>query len=793
MPVPPTSTPTSDVSSPVIASSSAMNLPVRRASFRAVPALEDYALLGDRRTAALVSRAGSVDWWCVPRFDAPACFAALLGTPEHGRFSIAPDRRRVQSTRRYRPGHDGARDRARRPRPGGSASSTASRSGTRRPLLVRLVEGLEGSVEMRGRAHRALRLRLDRAVGAPRRRSLARDRRARTVSSSARRCDLHGRGHDIGARSSRSPRASRSRSCSAGSRRTIRGRFPTTRPRSSSDTTDVLANVVGALRVRGRVARAGVAFAAHARGADLRTDRRHRRRADHVAAGDARRLAQLGLPLLLGARRDAHARGVAHRRLPATKRCAGASGCCARRPAIPNDAADDVRRRRRAPAHRARARLAARATRARRPVRTGNGAHAQLQLDVYGELLDVLWQAARAGTPPSANSWSLARLLLDVARGALARARRRHLGGARSAPALHALEGDVLGRVRPRDRDGRAGRLRGSGRSVARDPRRDPRRGVRRRATTPSVGAFTQSLRLERARRVGADDPARRLPSRRRSRVSRRRSTCIRRELTDRRIRRALRPDGRERRRDRRARRRVPAVQLLDGRGARAGRRARRGARVVRAPARRSRTTSACSPRSTTRRRSACSATSRRRSRTSRSSRAAHTLAPERSPHRTPASRPGPPVTGARNAPDRNLRAMALVTNMVKGSSAQRLLLLVHGYGADEQDLGGLLPYLDPDGVFAAVMPRAPIAAPGTPGYMWYDMTGGGDDVTGQFVDRARRARRAGRRAVRSARLRSRGGDLRRLLAGRRARARARSVRRARRRGRGCVPRVCSR
>jgi thioredoxin 1 len=77
---------------------------------------------------------------------------------------------------------------------------------------------------------------------------------------------------------------------------------------------------------------------------------------------------------------------------------------------------------------------------------------------------------------------------------------------------------------------------------------------------------------------------------------------------------------------------------------------------------------------------------------------------------------------------------MALVTNTVKGSSAQRLLLLVHGYGADEQDLGGLLPYLDPEGLFAAVMPRAPIAAPGTPGYMWYDMVAGDADVTGQFV-----------------------------------------------------------
>ena len=64
---------------------------------------------------------------------------------------------------------------------------------------------------------------------------------------------------------------------------------------------------------------------------------------------------------------------------------------------------------------------------------------------------------------------------------------------------------------------------------------------------------------------------------------------------------------------------------------------------------------------------------------------------------------------------------MALVTNVIKGSAAQRLLLLVHGYGADEQDLGGLLPYLDPDGIFAAVLPRGPVAAPGTPGFAWYE------------------------------------------------------------------------
>jgi GH15 family glucan-1,4-alpha-glucosidase len=64
--------------------------------------LEDYALIGDCETAALVSRQGSIDWLCWPRFDSGACFAALLGGPEHGRWLIEPLNPRARRSRQYR-------------------------------------------------------------------------------------------------------------------------------------------------------------------------------------------------------------------------------------------------------------------------------------------------------------------------------------------------------------------------------------------------------------------------------------------------------------------------------------------------------------------------------------------------------------------------------------------------------------------------------------------------------------------------------------------------------------------
>jgi GH15 family glucan-1,4-alpha-glucosidase len=66
--------------------------------------IEDYALISDCATGALVGRNGSIDWLCLPRFDSPSCFAALLGTPEHGRWRIAPADPAARVERRYRDG-----------------------------------------------------------------------------------------------------------------------------------------------------------------------------------------------------------------------------------------------------------------------------------------------------------------------------------------------------------------------------------------------------------------------------------------------------------------------------------------------------------------------------------------------------------------------------------------------------------------------------------------------------------------------------------------------------------------
>ena len=74
--------------------------------------IEDYGIIGDLHTAALVGTNGSIDWLCLPRFDSAACFASLLGTPENGSWRIAPVAD-AEVTRRYLHRDLGPRDRLR--------------------------------------------------------------------------------------------------------------------------------------------------------------------------------------------------------------------------------------------------------------------------------------------------------------------------------------------------------------------------------------------------------------------------------------------------------------------------------------------------------------------------------------------------------------------------------------------------------------------------------------------------------------------------------------------------------
>ncbi|MET9832567.1 glycoside hydrolase family 15 protein [Streptomyces sp. NPDC006385] len=121
------------------------------------PRIEDYALIGDEQTAALVGTDGSVDWLCLPRFDSAACFARLLGDEENGYWRIAPKHARGACTRRaYRPDTlvldtEWVTDE------GAVRVTDLMPQRDRAPDLVRVVEGLSGRVTV----HSDLRLRFD--------------------------------------------------------------------------------------------------------------------------------------------------------------------------------------------------------------------------------------------------------------------------------------------------------------------------------------------------------------------------------------------------------------------------------------------------------------------------------------------------------------------------------------------------------------------------------------------------------------------------------------------------------
>ncbi|WP_328550591.1 glycoside hydrolase family 15 protein [Streptomyces sp. NBC_00366] len=121
------------------------------------PRIEDYALIGDEQTAALVGRDGSVDWLCLPRFDSAACFARLLGDEDNGHWRIAPKGADGPCTRRaYRP-DTLVLDTEWESDEGAVRVTDLMPQRERAPDLVRVVEGLRGRVTVRS----TLRLRFD--------------------------------------------------------------------------------------------------------------------------------------------------------------------------------------------------------------------------------------------------------------------------------------------------------------------------------------------------------------------------------------------------------------------------------------------------------------------------------------------------------------------------------------------------------------------------------------------------------------------------------------------------------
>ena len=466
--------------------------------------IEDYG--ADRRPAdRSTRRARRLDRLGVlsrASTQAPAS-PPLLGDSDHGRWIVAPRVDAWEADAPLPPEHARARDRVGDGYRRGAGARTSCRRVGKRRTSCASSRACAGTCRHGLRARRSLRLRRHDPVGAAGRRRPHRGR---------------GPGRALLPDAGRAPRREHARrSASSPLRKGERIPFDAhVVPVEQSDrrrAIDAEHALSGHDRLLGRTGRSDAAITASGR-MRFRRSLAVLKALTYAPTGGIvaapttslpekdRRRAQLGLPLLLAARRDADAARLPERRLPrggarlarlAAARSRGRSVCrCRSCTASPVSGGCPSSRSTWLPGYEG-----------SQPVRVGNAAAEQFQLDVYGEVLDALAPGPRQRARDVQGGVVVAAPAARLPRARVEGARRGHLGGARAAAALHALEGDGLGRVRPRrqavERFGLAGPVERWREIRAEIHREVLRAGLRRRAQL--VHAV---LRLEAAGREPA-------------------------------------------------------------------------------------------------------------------------------------------------------------------------------------------------------------------------------------------------------------------------------------------------